>query len=60
MEAHRQLRGIGDLAAGDHVAWVCASSEEYRAVLTPFLRLGLEREYPGFVPEPFRRDEGES
>lgn len=24
------------------------------------LRLGLEREYPGLVPEPFRRDEGES
>jgi len=37
------LRTIGDLAPGDHLCCLYETEEEHRAVLTPFLRQGLER-----------------
>jgi KaiC/GvpD/RAD55 family RecA-like ATPase len=43
MESRYSLRTIEDLAPGDHLCWLYASAEEHRALLTPFMRLGLER-----------------
>lgn len=37
------LRTIGDLGPGDHLCCLYETEEEHRAVLTPFLRQGLER-----------------
>ena len=37
------LRGIPDLVPGDHLCCLYETEEEHRAVLTPFLRQGLER-----------------
>ena len=37
------LRGIPNLAPGDHLCCLYETEEEHRAVLTPFLRRGLER-----------------
>ena len=34
---------VADLRAGDHLCYLYGTEEEHRAVLTPFLRQGLER-----------------
>jgi len=39
----RSVRSIGDLGPGDHLCCLYETEEEHRAVLTPFLRQGLER-----------------
>jgi len=39
----RSLRTINDLQPGDHLCCLYKTEEEHRAVLTPFLRQGLER-----------------
>ena len=39
----RSLRTAVDLAPGDHLCCIYETEEEHRAVLTPFLRQGLER-----------------
>jgi hypothetical protein len=39
----RSLRTIEDLGPGDHLCCLYQTEEEHRAVLTPFLRQGLER-----------------
>lgn len=41
--APRAVHTIADLRPGDHVCSLYESDEEHRAVLTPFLRQGLER-----------------
>jgi KaiC/GvpD/RAD55 family RecA-like ATPase len=43
MTSPRTLRDITDLAPGDHLCCLYETEEEHRAVLTPFLRQGLER-----------------
>ena len=43
MSRTRTIHGITDLAPGDHLCWVYDTEEEHRAVITPFLRQGLER-----------------
>jgi PAS domain S-box-containing protein len=43
MHSGYSLRNIEDLVPGDHLCWLYASAEEHRALLAPFLRLGLER-----------------
>jgi DNA-binding response OmpR family regulator/signal transduction histidine kinase len=39
----QSLRTIGNLGPGDHLCCLYETEEEHRAVLTPFLRQGLER-----------------
>ena len=39
----RDIRGIADLGPGDHICTFYETEEEYRAVVPPFIRLGLER-----------------
>ncbi len=39
----RNVRAIADLREGDHLCCLYESEEEHRAVLTPYLRQGLER-----------------
>ena len=43
MSRARTSHGITDLAPGDHLCWLYETEEEHRAVITPFLRQGLER-----------------
>ena len=43
MSRARTSHGITDLAPGDHLCWFYDTEEEHRAVITPFLRQGLER-----------------
>ena len=42
IDAH-SLRAIANLAPGDHLCCLYETEEEHRAVLTPFMRQGLER-----------------
>ncbi len=42
IEDARRLRTIGDLAPGDHPCCVYETEAEHRAILTPYLRQGLE------------------
>ena len=37
------LRTISDLKPGDHICCLYQTEKEHRALLTPFLRQGLER-----------------
>ncbi len=41
-ERLRALRGVRDLEPGDHLCCIYRTEEEHRAVLTDFLRHGLE------------------
>ena len=41
-DAPRDVRVIGDLVPGDHLCCIYETEDEHRAVLTPFLRQGLE------------------
>jgi PAS domain S-box-containing protein len=43
MEHTDSLDTIANLGPGHHVCWLYETEEEHRAVLTPFLRQGLER-----------------
>jgi signal transduction histidine kinase len=43
MTVTHSLRTIADLEPGDHLCCIYETEEEHRAVLTPFLRRGLER-----------------
>ena len=43
MSSARTSHDITDLAPGDHLCWLYDTEEEHRAVITPFLRQGLER-----------------
>jgi len=43
MTSRHAFRAISDLQAGDHACCLYESEEEHRALLTPYLRQGLER-----------------
>ena len=43
MSSTRTIHDITDLAPGDHLCWFYDTEEDHRAVITPFLRQGLER-----------------
>jgi PAS domain S-box-containing protein len=40
---HPQIKRISDIHAGDHLCCIYSTEEEHRAVITPFLRAGLEQ-----------------
>lgn len=42
METERQILTIAELQHGDHLCFIYETEEEHRAVITPFLRRGLE------------------
>ena len=43
MSGTRIIHDITDLTSGDHLGWFYDTEEDHRAVITPFLRQGLER-----------------
>lgn len=44
MERKRfSLNTVADLRPGDHLCWIYETEAEHRAILTPFMRQGLER-----------------
>jgi len=43
VQSTSSLRNITTLSPGDHLCWLYETEEEHRAVITPFLRQGLER-----------------
>lgn len=43
MEETRQILELSDLGPGDHLCCIYGTEEEHRALITPFLLLGLQR-----------------
>jgi PAS domain S-box-containing protein len=41
--AHKPIKNFADIQPGDHLCCIYSTDEEHRAVLTPYLRAGLER-----------------
>lgn len=41
--SHRPVKTFTDIQPGDHLCCIYSTDEEHRAVLTPYLRAGLER-----------------